>query len=150
MKDYFIGIVVTMAIAVAFGAIAYGGKRDGWIKMAFGVLITYSVLVPILSIAPEEEEITVPRQDISDFTEDYIDVCENAYADGVRQYIADRYALDKQDVSVTVYGFDFDSMRAERIKVILSGRAALADRHGIEERIEAEGLGRCEVEIRIG
>ena len=48
-----------------------------------------------------------------------------------------------------VFGFDFKNMKAERVKIILSGRAALADSRAIAEEIRKLGEWECEVELSV-
>ena len=150
MREYFTGVFAVIALAVALGAIAYRGRRDITLKMAFGVLITYTVLVPIGNLTSGEVSLPELSPDFSEYTEDYVQVCKDAFADGVRRLISDKFALSYDDVSVAVFDFDFETLRAGRIKVILSGSAVIADRYKIEDYINGEELGRCEVEIRIG
>jgi sugar/nucleoside kinase (ribokinase family) len=45
---------------------------------------------------------------------------------------------------------DFENMNAEKIKITLSGRAVFADYRRIEEYIEKNGLGECEVNVSFG
>ncbi len=150
MREYFASVTVTVSIVVALFALAFRGRRDISMKMAFGILITYTVLTPLTAFTDSEmkfPEISLPSYD---FSEDYIDVCERAFVDGIKRLISDRYGIDGDEISVSVFGFSFENMSADRISVLLSGRAALSDRYAIEDFITKEGLGRCEVEIRIG
>lgn len=150
MREYFVSVTVMISLCVAFFALSFRGRRDISLKMAFGILITYAVLTPLSNFLIFDGELPKIEQPSYDFSEDYVDVCEKAFTEGVRRLISERYGLAYEDVSVAVFGFSFESMRADRISVVLSGRASLADRHAIEEYITGEGLGRCEVEIRIG
>ena len=68
------------------------------------------------------------------------------------RYISEKYATDKDLVSVRADGFDIGSVRAQRIYVILSGRAAMLDYKKIEEDVcrQFTSGGECEVSIKIG
>jgi hypothetical protein len=45
--------------------------------------------------------------------------------------------------------FDFKEMKAEKIKVLLTGLGALCDRHGVEKYLNGLGIGESEVNIEI-
>ena len=77
-------------------------------------------------------------------------VAEEAFAEGIARAVASKFSLPEEDIRVTVQGFDFSSMSAERIRIFLSGRAALADYKQIEKYINEQQMGECECEIEIG
>ena len=88
--------------------------------------------------------------DSSIIGEGYEAVAEEAFSRGVASAVADEFSLDEKNLRVELYGFDFENMKAERIRVILSGRAALADYKGIEKYVNGLDIGVCECEIEIG
>ena len=71
----------------------------------------------------------------------------SAFCDGVARFVCEECDLDKDEVGVRVTGLDLESMRAEKITVILSGRAVSADARLIAEAVESADLGECEVMI---
>ena len=50
---------------------------------------------------------------------------------------------------MATFGFDVSLMKAEKIKIVLHGKAAFADNRAIAASIEESGLGKCEVEIHV-
>ena len=64
--------------------------------------------------------------------------------------MASEYNLSEGDIKVFVFDFDFEKMRAGKISIILSGKAASADFRSIENFISESGLGECEVKIDFG
>ena len=64
--------------------------------------------------------------------------------------MAEKFSLDRENIRVRLYGFDKDSLTADRIRVILSGGAALADYKAVEKYVDGLGVGDCDVEIELG
>ena len=87
---------------------------------------------------------------MSEYKEEYKSIAENAFTDGVKAMICEKFSLESDLVDVRVYGFDFEKMKAERIKVLLSGKAAAASYKDIEKYVEDSRLGECDAEIEIG
>ena len=50
-------------------------------------------------------------------------------------------------ISKAIDTIDVENMRAEKIIIIVSGRAAMADARSVAGRVENAGLGECEVKI---
>ena len=150
MTEYLTAIATVMAVTVVLGGVAYKGRRDISMKVAFSVLITYTVLMPIAGGDSFDVKLPEIEIDPSIAVDEYRRVCEDAFCDGIGRMISEKYGLVREDILVRAEGFDFESMSAERVVVILCGRAAMADRYSIEKYVSDEGLGRCEVEIRLG
>ena len=77
-------------------------------------------------------------------------VAEDAFARGIGRAVEEKFSLEEGSVDVKVIGFDFEKMRAESIKIILSGRSVVADYRGIEKYVNSMEIGKCEVVIEIG
>ena len=77
-------------------------------------------------------------------------VAEEAFADGIKTAIADKFLLNKEDISLKIKDFDMKSMRCAEIVIFLSGSAVLSDYRGIEAYINSLGMGECRVEIQLG
>ena len=75
---------------------------------------------------------------------------EEAFCEGVRAAVCEKFSLEESEVSVRTEGFDVASMRAQRICILLKGKGTLSDTFSIASFVEAEGLGECEVEIEFG
>ncbi len=151
MREYIIAVLSAAALLAILSFISYKSECSGR-RLAFAVLFIWVCFVPLAKEILNFGELSLPSFDIdlSDFDEDYKLVAEGAFADGVRSAICEKFSLNDTDVRILTEGFDFEKMKASRIRVILSGRAALADYKNIEKYIEDEGLGECECEIEIG
>ena len=126
------------------------------VRLASSVILLYVMLVPIASLVGSGGfdisdiigGITIPDTPSGDGA--YTEVAKEAFVSGIKELVSEKYGIAKSDISVLVYGFDFESMRAEKIKIALSGKGALSDWRSIASYITGEGLGKCEVNIVIG
>lgn len=150
MSEYLVMLFGTVALLGIFSLIVYS-EGDTAVRFGFAVLLIYSATVPLGRLVLSEE-IEFPSFDVSEgeSPEELYLTAEKAFCEGVRSLVTKEFSLDGDDLRILAEGFDFEKMSAERIRVILSGRAALADYKKIEELIEDSGLGECEVEIEIG
>lgn len=141
-----LGIAVLSAVV---SLLAYDGRMRRDVSRALSIvflaaavelLLTLSAGLPPLSALPD----AIPGTSLTEET------AADAFSDGVASYVCETFDLAPGGVSVSLVGFDFPTMHAEKIKVLLSGNARFADTHAIREAVEKAGLGICEVEIEIG
>ncbi len=151
MSEYAIGVFVISALVGLLSHIAYKGKSDPS-GFALAIVLLYVVISPLADMVGEMDTDSFfgTDYDSSLVGDGYSGVAEQAFAEGIRSAVADEFSLDGENIRVELYGFDFERMRAERIRVILSGKAALADYKGIEKYINGLERGVCECEIEIG
>lgn len=156
MADYLASVVVMTVFLGIISYLSYPGSSERALKIASSVLIIYTVALPILSLAGdfaggnfsgEISDIVEGGIDAGDET--YIEVTENAFRAGIKEMLNSKYGIKKEDITVYVFDFDFENMRAGKIKIILTKNAAFADWRGIEQYINESGLGKCEVEIEL-
>ena len=148
MSEYAIGVFVISAVVGICSHIAYKGKSDPS-HLALTIVLLYVVVSPIAEMTLDGSLVGV-EYDESIIGDGYEGVAEQAFGRGILSAVADEFSLDKENLRVEIDGFDFQKMTAERIRVILSGRAALADRKGIEKYVNKLEIGVCECEIEIG
>lgn len=151
MGEYAIAVFAVSAVVSVLGYFAY--RKSAAVASALAVLILYAVLAPVIEYLAKFDvnDIYSEIEGASgEYGEEYIAVTRDALSDGIRRLVCEKYSLSVENVRVLLEGFDFDSMKAERIRIILSGKAITADRLGIAEYINKYEWGRCEVEIEIG
>ncbi len=151
MSEYAITVFSITAICGVLSLVAYGSGRAE--SLALGIITLFILASPILGavadIDPDDliGEIEIPDDEIgSSFSQ----ALEKAYSDGVRSLVAEKFSLNREDIRVKTVGFDTESVSAEKTRVILSGRAALADYRGIEKYLNEALEGEIRVEIEIG
>ena len=148
MSEYAIGVFVISAVVGICSHIAYKGKSDPS-RLALAIILLSVVVSPIADMTLDGSLAGV-EYDESIIGDGYEGVAEQAFGRGILSAVAEEFSLDEDNLRVEIDGFDFDKMRAERIRVILSGRAALADNKSIEKYINGLDRGVCECEIEIG
>lgn len=152
MREYVISVVAVSVLAALASFISYGGGSERAIKGAVSVILLYTVCMPIADavgdISVRDFEFEIADRELLGSAE-YLAVAEDAFVQGVKQYVCREFDFKESDVSVSAYGFDFEKMNAERIYILLSGSAALADTAKIAQNVTDLGLGKCEVNIKI-
>ena len=149
MGEYMISVLAVCALSSVCGLLSYkGGAAE---RLAFGILVLYTVAMPAMSLAERwDGELRLPDLGGVDTSDpEHGSIAREAFEDGIRRLVCEKYSFPEECVAVKADGFDFEEMRAERIGLLLSGRAALADRKAIEKYVEELGLGRCDAEIEI-
>ena len=152
MGEYLGFLVAASAVVALGGLMAHGGRSLGAVKLALGVMLLSASVVPIVSavagVVEDGKEIFSEGVVPDGFSGTlYEKTAEEAFSDGVKKLVVSEFSLSVDDVDVRVHGFDVQNVRAEVIKVILSGKAAYADHKSIKLRIEELLLGKCEVEL---
>ena len=152
MSAYFICIFGICATVGILGLLSYNEKNSAE-RAALGIILLYVVLSPI---ANEFGKLDLDSFDIGSLTEGidsdlgYSEVTEGAICDGICLAIASEFSLSDEDIIVRIFNFDFEKMRGDTVRVILLGRAALADNKAIKKFVDEMGVGECEIEIRLG
>lgn len=149
MTEYLYSLVFT-AFSVSFFSFL-GYKEERGVRFASGVILLYVVIVPILSFAPSIDLDTLIPSGMEFVTEDgeFSALTVDALEDGIKQAVCEEFSLNSNRVRVTVHGFDFKEMRAERITVVLSGAGIFSNIEKIEKFVTDIGVGECEVDIEI-
>ena len=150
-----VSVVIVSSLVALSGYFSYGSSENRTAKAAMAIIVLYTVSAPIVSAVRELSDISLDSVvDTEDFGNigdtELAETAEDAFCDGIKSAIAERYGLERRQIRVRVSGFDFEKMRAERITVVLSGGAALGDHRAIAEYITESGLGECEVKLDFG
>ena len=152
MREYVVSVVAVSMLAALAVFISYGGASERAVKGAVSVILIYTLCMPIVDMvgdfSVENLNFELQLEDVESSSE-YFETVEEAFARGVKSYVCEEFGLDGGAVFVKIQGFAIESMRAERISIVLSGRAALSDVTRIAEAVKNAGLGECEVNIKI-
>ena len=150
----YLGTLIAVGAVVAFsGFVSYAGESEKTVKSAIGVILLSALIFPILALLNSISTIDINGIFDTSFedaaVEDslYYKTAEENFALGVERLICEELGISFDDVLVYLSGFDMVSMRAEKITIILSGKAVYADYRRVVETIRAEGLGECEVKL---
>lgn len=150
MSGYFYSIV---AVALLVSVLLFVAYRESEVAMrfAFGVIVTAALLLPLADILPSVDIDGIIEDIKSGFDMEplYTEKTEEAIESGIARAVCDKFSLSEGCVSVSLYGFDFDNMRAERIRVTLVGTAIFSDLEKIEKYVTELGLGECEAAVEI-
>ena len=149
MSEYLVFLVSATSV-VGFGMLAMRPSEERVGGAALGIILLASILAPLSAVFGavgdlSGEDIFSAQQSTPEL--DSEGVVKAAFEAGVASAVADEFSLEVSDIRVYAYGYDFEGVRAERIKIILSGAAAYADSRGIAAFVREGGLGECEVEL---
>ena len=117
-----------------------------------GIVTFFLLLNPIREtfFGVDFSDMTLPTLPDSEISEEYSGYVREAFESGIAMAVADRFGLDESNIRVKVTGFDGQMMRAESIRISLSGVAALSDYRAIRDYINNMKIGECTVETDIG
>lgn len=152
MPEYILSVVLIAALAAFAELVSYSSGKDAGHKLAVSVIILYCIISPIVPLVK-----SIADFDVFDFTvnEDdlvggaYLEVSEDAFREGILKSITEKWNLREDMTVVSVIGFDFQKMRAEKIIITLLSGGIAVDFREIEKYIEEAGLGVCEVKYAV-
>ena len=151
MSEYMIAVFGICLVGGACTILAYGQGRVE--SLVIGIITLWIILMPIADgIRHFEPDSWLDSIEIPDNgNESQIgEVIEDAFAQGVADSVAEKFSLNREDIRVRLYDFDDKELSADRIRIILSGRAVIADYKAIEKYINEMDIGVCDVEIEMG
>lgn len=147
MNNYALCVFVTTAILSVARIVGY--KSGNMERLALGIICAYVILSPLRGFSADRLDSLLTPPDIS-IENGAEAVLEDAVAEGVASAVSAEFSLKKADISVRLFGFDSENMKAEKIEIILSGSALTADYRSIESFVNKMEIGECRVEISFG
>ena len=147
----YIGLIVSVGIVAAVGgALLYDGEREGASRTAISLILLLAAVAPVAAFV-SQLSLTAPTLPDLPTIEDgeYTDVAREAFCDGIRTLLSEKFSLSEDCFAVKCEGFDFTSMRAERLTVTLRGAALRCDPLAVEKFINSYEIGVCHAEIGI-
>lgn len=152
INTYLVGLITVSSAVGVCSYLSPGAEWNKTIKITASIVLLCTVISPLISLIRDIDfsfSHTDSELDISIEDSKLYESVEEAFSQGVKKYICETFSISESDVLILVSGFDAVGMRAEKIKVVLYGSAALADNRSICEKIESAGLGECEVMIGV-
>ena len=153
MKAYLISVVLISAMVSLASHFLGGTEAARYGRLGLSVVLLWAVIAPLSELCralPEIPDFSIPSVEEGEGAPLYAVRAEAAFCDGIAAAIAEKFSLQKAQITVISEGFDVLSMRALRVRVLLKKEAVFADSFAIASFVEGEGLGECEVEIEIG
>lgn len=151
MNGYAFAVFSICLVGGALSLLFHGSGRGE--RMVLGIVTLYIIISPLadgLSDFDLDRWLEELRGESVSVAPEYEGVLEESFADGVALAVAEKFSLERENIRVDLRNFDVESMSAERIRVTLSGVAALADYKAVEKYLNSLDLGECDVEIEIG
>ncbi len=138
---------VSVLLTVSFCSfISVMGEHAKYVKLALGLILLAALATPIVSAISDFSMPELSYSESGEGGEVAEEVLKQAYEDGIRAALSDKFSLSSDEVAVSVSGFDRERLSAEAANVTLSGSAALADVRGIRGYVR-ENFCECEVFI---
>ena len=151
MSGYALGVFAICLVGGVLTLLSYGSAVSE--RVVIGIVTLYIIISPLASGLSDfnlDGWLESLKGENIQVAPEYEGVIEESFADGVARAVAEKFSLDKENIRVSLSGFDFSNLRAEKIRISLSGRAALADYKAVEKYVNGLELGECDVEIEIG
>ena len=153
LNSYFGGLLIlSVFISVMLSAVHPKFKRVT--NISTGIVLICAIMLPLVDIISSFDVNEAFDGIVDEFCIDGMtdNAIEKAFEDGIAEYIAKEWKVDRSSVTVRVDGFDMEKMLAERIYVTLSGKAITLDYKELGEVLEERltSGGECEVSINIG
>lgn len=152
MKEYALSIFAICLVGGVLSLISHRSFSSAQ-RFVFGVILLYVALSPTVELARKIDPDDITNVfDTTVQTPEYSfeSVAEQGFGDGIIMAVSDEFSLDKKDIRINIDGFDFENMRADRIRLVLSGSAAFSDYRAVESYVNKMNAGECVVEIEIG
>ena len=153
MKAYLISVVLISAIVSLASHFLGGTEAARYGRLGLSVVLLWAVISPLSELCrafPEIPDFSVPPVEEGADAPLYAARAEAAFCDGIAAAIAEKFSLQKAQITVISENIDLMTMRAAHVRVLLKKEAVFADSFAIAAFVESEGLGECEVEIEIG
>ena len=151
MKEFLSTVFIISILSGILESLTHQSVKNST-RALIGIVTLFLLLNPIREtfLGVDFSDMTLPTLPDSEISEEYSGYVREAFESGIAMAVADRFGLDESNIRVKVTGFDGQMMRAESIRISLSGVAALSDYRAIRDYINNMKIGECTVETDIG
>lgn len=142
--------IILICVVISFcNFLMYDSNEMKSARFWLGIMLLAALIAPVFSVFKSVLSFDVGSfEDYTEESEFADEVAKKALADGIRRSIADKYSISEEDIEVELIGFNIEKMKAERVYITLSSKAALADSKAIRDYVEKCGFGECITEVR--
>ena len=149
MKELFITVLCLSLISSVLLFVCEDMRFKKIIEWGIGLVFVSVIINPVISLARDFDFI-VPELDMPEGGIGYIEYTEDAFKEGIRAALCEKYGIEGEDVLIECQGFDFSSMSCEKITVTLKGKAAMSDSASIKEYLKKSLCKECYVHLEFG
>lgn len=152
MGNYLYSLLGFLVVSSVFSLLTLSEKGRRSVALASSVLLFYLTVSFAGSLIGEIREFDLNAY-LDGLTLEagddkiYVEISENGYCEGIKKMVASEFSLSDFDLEVTVDGFDFESLSASRVKILLKNRAIYADNRAIAEYVFRTMGVYCYVEV---
>lgn len=151
MTEYALGAFAILAISCLLSLVCYGSGTAE--KTAVGIIAAFIIISPLVTAVRDIDIDSALDSITGGGYESEVSpspVAEDAFAEGIKRAVADKFSVDKENIRVKIIDFDMKNMSCGQIVIFLRGTGVFADYRGIESYINSLGMGECRVEVELG
>ena len=151
MTEYALAAFAILAISGLLSLVCYGSGTAE--KTAVGIIVAFIIISPLVTAVRDIDlDSALDSLTGGGYQSDAnpSPVVEEAFAEGIKRAVADKFSIDRENIRVKIINFDMKNMSCEQIVIFLQGRGVFADYRGIESYVNSLEMGECRVEIQLG
>ena len=140
--------ILTAVFSVAFASFTlYDSERAKSARFTLGVILLSALAVSLVSLfgTLSDVEFSYTGEDFSNSAVEK--TLEEAYCEGVLRAICTEFSIKRENIEVSVSGFDSEKLSPAVLYVTLRERGALSDFGAIRRYAESLGAEKCIVEV---
>ena len=146
MKEYVSAILLVSVLLSVGGRLIFDRRFSSVTRLLFSLILLSALALPLADIFGKLAMPELVLPEIGDASEFDMEV-EQAYALGIRRALCSEFSLSEDEVRVVLSDFSPEEIARTHVRVFLSGRAALADRLGMENYLKDGGIVSCEITV---
>ncbi len=152
LGNYLYTLLSFSLVLSVFSHITLSDKTKKTVALAGTVLFLSLAIAPLGELANglysfDVDEYIDGIKETLDTEGEYLDACEKSYCEGIRRLVCEKFSLDYSDLFVEASDFDFETMSATRVEILLKNKAVFADSRAIGEYVFRSLGVPCYVEV---
>lgn len=147
MKEYASALLALALLLSVGGRLLYDQRYASVTGLLFSLILLVGIVTPLREVALGE--IVFPSVQTPVDTSAFDDTLCEAYEEGIRLAICEKFSLSEHEIAVRATDFSPQNIQQTGVEIVLSGRAALADRNRIQTYLTKEGVRVNEIKIQM-